>query len=133
MQRGIAQAQQGLAKLTLLGLLVQFYLAGVGAFGADTWDLHMTWGYIMGIPILLLLILALIGRLGRRRIGMTALAVVLFIVQVILAQIRTDAAYVAALHPVNALAIMGVVAATSRAMPEEHEMEMRSEPVSREV
>lgn len=114
MQQTISRVVRGLAGLTMAGLLVQFYLAGVGAFGADSWDMHKTWGYILGIPILLLLILTVIGRLGRNKIGPAVLLVVLFIVQIVLVEIQSDAAWISALHPVNGLALMGLTAALGR-------------------
>lgn len=133
MQRSLSRAQQGLARLTLAGMVLQFYLAGVGAFGADSWDWHVTLGYFLGIPILALLVLALVGRLGRRRIGMTALVVVLYIVQMALAQFRFDVPYVAALHPVNALALMGATAAVGRPQPEIGEVDLHPEPARHEA
>ena len=72
MQRTILYVHQGLAWVVLAGLFLQFYLAGMGLFGAASFEFHRTWGYLLAIPILLLLVLALAGRLGRRLIGLSA-------------------------------------------------------------
>jgi hypothetical protein len=115
MQQLIAQAHRGLAWFILVGLLVQFYLAGTGIFGASSFALHIAWGNLMGISILLLLILALVGRVGRRLIGLTMLLLVLYMVQVALPGLRASLPYVSALHVVNALALLGVTHFVARA------------------
>jgi hypothetical protein len=91
--------------------LLQFYLAGMALFGAASFEFHRTWGYLLATPILLLLVLALAGGLGRRLIGLSALLVVLTVVQVMLPSLRFSLPFVAALHVVNALALLGVSAA----------------------
>lgn len=55
------------------------------------------------------------GRLGRQLIGLSALLVVLAIVQMLLPSPRGAAPWVAALHPVNALVLMGISARLARA------------------
>ncbi|MCI0711946.1 MAG: DUF6220 domain-containing protein [Chloroflexi bacterium] len=114
MQRIIAQIHQGLAWIVLAALLIQFYLAGTAIFGAGSFEPHRSLGGVLLLPVLLLLVLALVGRLGGRVIGLSLLLVVLFIVQGILPALRDDAAWVAALHPVNALALMGISATIGR-------------------
>ncbi len=69
---------------------------------------------MLAIPILLLLVLALAGRLGSRLIGLSALLVVLTVVQVMLPSLRFSLPFVAALHVVNALALLGVSGAITR-------------------
>jgi Family of unknown function (DUF6220) len=110
MQRIILYVHQGLAWGVLVSLLLQFYLAGMALFGATSFEFHRTWGYLLAIPILLLLVLALAGRLGRCLIGLSALLVVLTVVQVMLPSLRSSVPLVAALHVVNALALLGVSA-----------------------
>lgn len=114
MRRIILYIHQGLAWVVLAGLLLQFYLAGMALFGAASFEFHRTLGYLLAIPVLLLLVLALAGFLGRRLIGLSALLVVLTIVQVMLPSLRASVPFVAALHPVNALALLGVSAAIAR-------------------
>ena len=111
----VATLYRALVWLTLAGLVAQVYLAGAGAFGARTYTLHATWGTALSIPVLLLLVLAFLGRVGRVRIGFTALLLLLYTTQLVLAGMRSDAPYVAALHPVNALALLGVTFFLARA------------------
>jgi hypothetical protein len=59
-------------------------------------------------------VLALAGRLGRRLIGLSMLLVVLTTVQMLLPSLRGGAPWIAALHPVNALVLMGMSAAIGR-------------------
>ena len=108
------QIHQWLARIVLAGFLAQFYLAGTGIFGVGTLDPHRMLGSVLAIPIILLLILALAGRMGQRLIGLSVLLVVLTIVQAMLPSLRDDAAWLAALHPINALALMGITAAIGR-------------------
>lgn len=115
MQQTIGKIHRILAWVVLGGLVLQVYLAGVGLFGAESLDLHREFGFMLELPIFLMLILALVGRLGRRVIGMTAVLVVLMIIQAqILPALDGDLAWVAALHPVNALALMGLSANLGR-------------------
>jgi hypothetical protein len=113
-QRIILYVHQGLAWVVLAGLLLQFYWAGMALFGATSFEFHRTWGYLLAIPILLLLVLAFAGRLGRRLIGLSALLVVLTVVQVMLPSLRFSLPFVAALHVVNSLALLGVSGAIAR-------------------
>jgi hypothetical protein len=114
MRRTILYVHQGLAWVVLANLLLQFYLAGMALVGATTFEFHRTLGYLLAIPILLLPVLALVGGLGRRLIGLSALLVVLTIIQVMLPSLRFSFPFVAALHVVNALALLGVSAAVAR-------------------
>jgi hypothetical protein len=59
-------------------------------------------------------VVALVGGFGRRLIGLSALLLVLTIVQGLLPSLRTEVPWLAALHPVNALVLMGVTAAIGR-------------------
>lgn len=88
MKQIILRVQQGLARAVLVGLLIQFYLAGMALFGAASFEFHRMLGYLLAIPILLLLVLALAGGLGRRLIGLSSLLVVLTIVQIMLPSFR---------------------------------------------
>jgi hypothetical protein len=111
----IGRIHRVLAWIVLAGLVFQVYLAGVGLFGADSLDLHREFGFMLELPVFLMLILALVGRLGRQTIGMTAALVVLMIIQAqVLPALDGDLAWVAALHPVNALALMGLAANLGR-------------------
>lgn len=115
MQTAIARAHHIVARLILVGFVVQIYLAGLGAFGAASYEMHRVWGYLLSLPILLLVVLALAGRIGRRGIGATVLLFGLYVVQFVLPGLRVGLPYVAALHVLNALALLGAAAAAARA------------------
>jgi Family of unknown function (DUF6220) len=107
------------AWLFLILIPIQFYLAGHGAFdfhnataaGRDSgWDPHRALGDIMVLISLIQLPIALAGRLPRglltRAIGLP----VLMILQYFLASLGDSVStrFIAALHPVNGLAILGL-------------------------
>jgi hypothetical protein len=103
----------------LILLPVQFYLAGHGAFefhnasaaGRDAaWDPHRTLGDILLLIALIQLPLAFAARLPRplliRAVGLP----VLMVLQYVLARLGDSVStrFIAALHPLNALAITGL-------------------------
>lgn len=115
MQRIIAQIHQWVTRIFLAGLLLEFYLAGAAIFGAGlSFEPHRMLGSGLAILVILLLVLALVGRLGRKMIGFSVLLVLLTIVQVMLPSLRGNVPWIAALHPVNALALMGISAMLRR-------------------
>jgi hypothetical protein len=115
MRQIVSRVHRGLAWVAMAGFVVQFYLVGAALFGVTTFELHRRLGDLLAIPVALLLILALAGRLGRRPIGLSALLLVLVVVQALLPSFRASVPWLAALHPVNALALIGVTAALGRA------------------
>ena len=114
MQRTISQIHQWLARIFLAGLLLQFYLASMPLFGAASFQPHRMLGGLLTMLVFLFPLLALVGRLGRQRIGFSILLVVLTIVQMILPSLRGSIPWIAALHPINALVLMGLSARISR-------------------
>jgi hypothetical protein len=113
-QRTISQIHQWLARIFLAGLLLQFYLASTPIFGAGSFQPHRMLGAALTLLVFLFPLLALVGRLGRQLIGLSILLVVLMIVQMMLPSLRGAAPWIAALHPVNALVLMGLSARISR-------------------
>jgi hypothetical protein len=113
----------GVAWLFLACVVVQVFLAGLGVFaGAQNFTLHRDFGYTFGWLTLVLLLLALGGRLGKRWIGLSALILLLFAFQSVFVAFREAVPAVAALHPVNALAIFGLalhIARGSRVLADE--------------
>lgn len=91
----------GLSGVYLLGVVVQFFLAGMGAFGATDYEAHRSLGFILGIGSLALLAFAIVGRVPRLVLLLTVLLVGLNVLQIVLANV--DVEEIAALHPVNAL------------------------------
>ena len=110
----MARLYTGLAWVILAGLLFQFYLAGTALFGATTFEAHRSLGMTLALPVVALLLLAIAGRMGWRLIGISALVLVLTVVQMRLPDLRDNVSWVAALHPVNALAIGGVTSFCAR-------------------
>ncbi len=94
----------GLAALYLVAAVVQFFLAGLAVFGATNFDPHSAVGFAMGIGSIALLIVGLIARLPRTLLLLTVLLVGLNVLQLVLANV--DVSEVAALHPVNGVAIV---------------------------
>ena len=94
--------------------IVQVFLAGLGVFENPLrFVTHREFGYLFGWLVFVLLILALVGRMGRRVVGLTLLLIVLFILQSVLVAVRTSQPAVAALHPLNGFLILlvGIVVA----------------------
>lgn len=109
MRNALAAAHTGLARIILGVIVVQFFFAGVGAFGAADYGPHAITGLLLVPASLVLLLLALAGGVGRRKAGLSALLFVLFIVQVLLAGMARDVSpWIGALHPVNALVLLYV-------------------------
>lgn len=105
----------GTAWLFLACVVVQVFLAGLGVFaGGQNFALHRDFGYLFGWLTLVLLVLAIAGRLGRRWIGLSALLLVLFAFQSVFVAFRGGMPALAALHPVNALAIFWVALYVAR-------------------
>jgi hypothetical protein len=106
---------QGLAWLVLAAVALQFYLAGAALFGAMTFQPHRQLGYLLAVAVLLLLVLALAARPGRRLVGLAALLAGLTVAQVLLPALRTGLPWVAAFHAVVAVAIAAQAGAIARA------------------
>lgn len=111
---------KGLAWIIFAAVLLQFFFAGIGSFGEEMWgdsafNPHRLTGLLLVFLSLLLLILVAVsffsGGMERRTVGMAALLLVLMIVQValVIAFYRAmDFPILAALHPVNALILLGL-------------------------
>jgi hypothetical protein len=112
---GVARAHRGLALFFMAAVVVQFFLAGLGAFGAESYDAHKGLGDVLGLVGLVLLVLAAVGR--REALQASAVLFVLLIVQAILGGAGDDVGVLGGLHPVNALAILGVGSLTAAGAP----------------
>ena len=89
----------------LVAVIVQFFLAGLGVFGARTFEAHRDFGGVFHLLALLLLLLAIFVRRNRTDIILTVALFVIVTVQFSLPNAVDDAPGVAALHVVNALFI----------------------------
>lgn len=94
----------------LVGVVLQFYFAGLAAFGATSFAPHAATGYSLILGSVVLTLLALVGKVGRRVVSRSALVVGLTVLQPVLAFApRVDAPAVSALHTLNALVILIVI------------------------
>lgn len=102
----------GAAWLFAIGVLVQGYLAGQAMpelGGGGDFESHRTIGFtVMGILALVVLAAALIGRLPRSQVALSVLLFVLYIVQTSLPGLGGSSPAIAALHPANAMVLLGV-------------------------
>ena len=103
MRKAMSALHIGLAWVILVAVGAQFFFAGLGLFGATDLRAHRLTGTLIIPASLVLLVVALIGRLGRVRIGMSAALFVLTVVQSLLTR---GPSLIAALHPVNAVVIL---------------------------
>lgn len=118
------KAFAGLATLLMLALVVQFFLAGVGAFDTapaeESFKLHGAVGYGILLLAVVLTLVAALARMPGRLIGLSGLVAGLVILQPVIAVIAkafgdsadtstTAGKFVFGLHAVNALVIYAVI------------------------
>ena len=108
MARSIARtAYPVVAGLFVACALIQVFLAGLGVFDdPEAFITHRNFGYMFGWLTLVLLVVALVGRMPRRYVGLAALLLVLFALQSVFIALRADMPAVAALHPLNGFLIL---------------------------
>src|SRR5688572_19339361 len=95
-----------IAALFIVSVFVQFFLAGLGAFGAESYEAHKDFAGVFHLFALLLVILALLVRRNRADLILVIALFVLTTIQFSLPE--ADDGYVAALHVLNALIIYTV-------------------------
>jgi hypothetical protein len=103
MKKAATTLHLGLCMVITAGIIIEFFFAGIGVFHAASFQIHRIIGVILGAGSVLLLLLALMGRMGGKAIVFTALLFVLLFIQPLLLQINQP--FLQALHLVNALAI----------------------------
>lgn len=97
------------------GVVGQVFLAGLGVFDDPaTFLTHAGWGYTLEGLALVLFVLAVAGRLGRRQILYAVALFGMIILQSVFVAVRGDMPTVAALHPVNGFGILLVGIAMAR-------------------
>jgi Mn2+/Fe2+ NRAMP family transporter len=114
-RRGVDRAFVYLVTLFFVGVLLQVFLAGVGAFGdhsakienASSFDPHRALGNILGAVALILLILAVLARASRATwIGALILTVLAAGAQSGLAAGGEDNKWVGGLHALDGIIIL---------------------------
>ena len=114
MRNGLSTAYSGLAMLVAVLVIVQFVLAGMGIFGASSFEAHEAVGNILHGLTALVFVLALIGPRTGRDIGLGFALLAVCTVQIFLPDTRDDAPGLAAFHPLLALAVGGLAHAIGR-------------------
>ena len=97
------------AWLFAFGMVVQVYLAGAAIQnlgGSGDFEAHRNWGFIFGVLTLVLIVLALAGRMPRKVVFASVLLLALVAVQSLLVHVRAESPNIAALHPVNGFLIV---------------------------
>jgi hypothetical protein len=111
----VQRAQRTCVTTYLVTIAIQFYAAGLAAFGVTTFMPHALLGYGLVIGAITLASLTAAARLPRRLVMRAAALVPLTILQPVLALVpRVDAPALSALHTVNALLIVLVAASVAR-------------------
>ena len=115
MGRSIARtAYPVVAGLFVACAVIQVFLAGLGVFDdPNAFITHRNFGYLFGWLTLVLLVVALVGRMPRRFVGLAVLILVLFSLQSVFVALRADVPAIAALHPLNGFLILGVATYTA--------------------
>ena len=114
MRKGLSTAYSGLGWLIVLLGVLQFFLAGLGIFGAESFSAHETVGGILHGLTVLVFLLAIAGPRSGRDIGLGFALAALTTLQISLPELRDDSAWLAAFHPVLALAVLGLAAHIGR-------------------
>ena len=112
----------------VVAVISQVFLAGLSLFAsAANWGAHREFGYSLGFLALLLVVLAFLGRMPRAIGRWLALLFVVYAIQTILPNVRHDAPWIAALHPVNALAVFWIALTHARRVGEvKHQLSSRN-------
>ena len=112
----VHRAHEGASWLFAACVVVQVFLAGLGVFDdPGAFVTHREFGYLFGWLTLVVLILSLVGRMGRRLVGASLLLLIQFGLQSVLVAVRDSQPVIAALHPLNGMAILLVTVALARA------------------
>jgi hypothetical protein len=114
MRKGLSTVYSGLGWLIVLLGVLQFFLAGLGIFGAESFSAHETVGGILHGLTVLVFLLAIAGPRTGRDIGMGFALAALTTLQISLPELRDDSPWLAAFHPVLALAVLGLAAHIGR-------------------
>ena len=110
MARYLTIAYAVVACLFVAALIVQVFLIGLALFDDPSFrETHRSFGFtVVGLAALLLLIVGILARPGRREVGLLVGIFVLYIVQTSLPGLQSSYPIVAALHPVLALGLFAM-------------------------
>jgi hypothetical protein len=103
------------AWLLVVCLVVQVFLAGLGVFqNASNFATHREFAYLFGWLSVVMLVLALVGRMPRSYAGWSVALFLLMGLQSVFVLLRQSAPALAALHPVNGFLILFIAIAVAR-------------------
>ncbi|WP_267643920.1 DUF6220 domain-containing protein [Haloarchaeobius amylolyticus] len=103
----------GAAVLLTASILIQVYIAGMAVFvDSARWSTHVSFGNVLPVFLLLLVVLAFIGRLSRIHKVLPVVIFLLYFVQFSTA--HRFGSLVGAVHPVNAVVIFWLSTVTIR-------------------
>jgi hypothetical protein len=110
MARYLTIAYAVVACLFVAALIVQVFLIGLALFDDPSFrETHRSFGFtVVGLAALLLLIVGVLARPGRREVGLLVGIFILYIVQTSLPGLQSSYPIVAALHPVLALGLFAM-------------------------
>jgi len=124
----VAAVHRYLLSLFTLGVVVEFFLAGLGVFrvqdgaSASRFDHvfgpHRTLGNVLLILALLVLVAAILARLGRVRVLISLLVPLLVYLQFVFAD--HGSTWFRALHPVNAVLVLALAGSFTGRLWREH-------------
>jgi hypothetical protein len=114
MRKGLSTAYSGLGYLIVLLGVVQFFLVGLGFFAGESFEAHRSLGWGIHTLTIVVLVLAILGPRTRQDIILGVALVVVTTIQTMLPGVRDDAGWLAAFHPVLALAVLGLAAPIGR-------------------
>ncbi|HEX9635423.1 MAG TPA: DUF6220 domain-containing protein [Candidatus Limnocylindria bacterium] len=112
--RSISYAYAISAWLFFAGVVYQVFLAGIGLLGGGDMTAHMGFGYLLPLVAILLFLVGWAAQPDRRTFRLTLLLMVLTLIQPNLPLLRDVSPALAALHPVNALAIFWLALTVAR-------------------
>ena len=93
----------------VIAVAIQFLLAGLGIMGGESMEAHRQWGFVtLHLVPILMLIAAVVGRMGRAVIGTTIGLFLLVFLQPLFAAPDLDPRWLRSLHVLNALFILAV-------------------------
>ncbi len=101
-------AYVALAWLFVLGVVIQFLLAGLGVMADEGMGAHAGLGDALTVVTVVLFLLAFVGRMGRVIIGGSAVLFLLVLLQSLWADDDLDPEALRSLHVLAALAIFAV-------------------------
>lgn len=108
MRRAATTAYKVLLYVFCAGVVLQVFFAGLGIFGAESFETHTGFGWMLHSLLTVVLVLAIAGPRTRETIVSALALLILVTAQIALVGARDDAPGVAALHPVLVLAALGL-------------------------